>query len=148
GYFRAASGPFAPYLRSMIPDADARKLLSRGEDGLPVGLREQWREDLERYANHYNFDADQRAEAEAALEESLVTADAWFRDRDNARNIEKYLDDLERVESLEADDEAMAFQAELAVKDRRALEQTRRELVAEIDAMTDALHGAWDEIAT
>lgn len=147
-YFRAASGPFAPHFRSLLPDAAGREILATSEDGLPTTLRERWRADLDQYATHYNFDADQLEQAETSLDQALASADAWFRDPANSRSIDKYFDDLDRVESLENDPDAMEFQAELAHKDRRTLEQTRRELTAPIDAWTSALKESWNDLAT
>lgn len=147
GYFRNASGPFAPYFRSLLPDADGREILARGEDGRPTGIRSLWSADLERYARHYGFSADQRKEAEAALNDTLTLADGWFRDPANANRVQKYLDDLDRVAALEADKEALAFQSELAYKDRKSLNQQRLDLLSTINGWTAALHGVWDDIA-
>ncbi len=130
-----------------MPDADAREVLSRDESGLPSGIRDRWRDDLDHYARHYDFTADQRAKAEEALDDAILQADGWFRLTENKNKVDKYLDDLNRVADLENDPEALAYQQELVFKDRRSLDEQRKELVQPIEAWTGALYGAWDEIA-
>lgn len=96
-------------------------------------------------AAHYRFDDKQRQEAQAALDQAEARADAWFRDRENAEKVRKYLADLYHVQQVERDASALRYEKELAYKQRQELEKTRRELVAALDAQSGALADAWND---
>src|SRR4051794_27371158 len=84
-YLRNSAGPLAPYFRGLVPDMNGLAKLD------PARLKAAWREDIARIADHYGFDADQRAKADAALRDSEEYADIWFQDGENAEKIRKYL---------------------------------------------------------
>jgi uncharacterized membrane protein YphA (DoxX/SURF4 family) len=143
GYLRAAQGPFASAFRSIIPDVDAREILSRDQAGRPEGLKRQWRDELDRLIAHYRLDPGQIESAEAALNAAAQRADDWFLDRDNAEKIAKYFHELDRVRSVESDPSALAYQRELAQKTAREVETTRRELVGILNGWTESLRKDW-----
>jgi uncharacterized membrane protein YphA (DoxX/SURF4 family) len=142
-YLRNAVGPFAPKFRQMVPDVDSKARLVRDAEGRPARLKEQWKAELDRLANHYGFSADQRSKADDALKTASATADAWFRNLENAQNIQKYLDDTARIERIESDREALDYQRKLAYKQRNEVEKERRDLIQPIEAWTGALRDAW-----
>lgn len=143
GYLRAATGPLGPYFRGLIPDVDGVERLRRDEQGLPVALKASWARDLERYAAHFGFDADQRAKAEAALEAADAEADTWFRNPENAWKVRRYMDGLRRVILTERDPNALVNQREWAFKERQKLNKDRAELLGVVDGWTDDLHATW-----
>src|SRR5689334_6876648 len=49
GYLRNASGPLAPYFRSLVPDIDSRSKLELEP------LKASWAAELKRFADHYKF---------------------------------------------------------------------------------------------
>jgi len=53
GYLRNATGPLAPRFRAMVPDVDSLEALERDAKGLPTRLKNTWRAELNRIANHY-----------------------------------------------------------------------------------------------
>lgn len=147
-YFRTAAGPFAPYYRELMIDPYARDLLARDEGRLPANLQQRWTEDLQRYAAHYNFNADQRAKAEEALQTAVNEAETWFRDPTNAQRVTKYFADLDRALARESDPEALAHERKLAYKDLRTLDAERADLVGTVDAWEGALQDSWVNLAT
>jgi uncharacterized membrane protein YphA (DoxX/SURF4 family) len=143
GYFRNATGPLAPYFRDLVPDADGRERLARGPGGLPDHLKSEWRAELERYATHFAYTPEQRAEAEKALTAAEADADAWFRDIENRNKTEAYLAKLEKLREVERDPNILASYRKQSWKDRRTLETERKELMAPIDTWTKTLHDTW-----
>jgi uncharacterized membrane protein YphA (DoxX/SURF4 family) len=141
-YLRNSTGPLAPYFRGLVPDMNGLAKLD------PDRLKAAWRQDVARIADHYGFDADQRAKAEAALQDSEEYADIWFQDGENAEKIRKYLQQLRQVQATERDPNALSFQRERAWERRRDLDADRRELVQGIDARTGVLHEAVIKLAT
>ena len=141
-YLRNSTGPLAPYFRGLVPDMNGLAKLD------PARLKAAWKEDIRRIADHYGFDADQRAKADAALRDSEEYADIWFQDGENAEKIRKYLHQLREVQATERDPEALSFQRERAWERRKDLDVDRRELVQGIDARTGVLHEAVIKLAT
>src|SRR5262249_181366 len=84
GYLRASSGPLAPYFRSPVPDVDGREKLDKAR------LESSWRADLDRFAEHYQLDREQRQKAEEALSSRIAIADAWFLDLENEQKVKQY----------------------------------------------------------
>ncbi len=148
GYFRASVGPFAPYFRAQIPDVDGLERLKRDDAGLPAHLKAGWDADLARIAGHYRLDDKQKAEAEAILTRTKAEADAWFRDIDNSQKIQKYEDDLARVNAVEADPATIEAKREVNWKDRQKLNTDRKELMDQLDTWTAGLNSAWTKLAT
>ncbi len=148
GYLRNATGPLGPRFRAIVPDVYSLKTFRRDKQGLPSGIKREWKQDLETFARHYDLTEQQKDEAQEALETAEDQADAWFRDVENAQKVKKYEDDLARVLKIENDPEALDYQRELAYKQRQELETTRKELVAPMDAWTEALHDSWEELLT
>lgn len=145
GYLRASSGPFSSYFRGLVPDVDSKEQLRRDQGGRPVGLKSAWTRELEAMADHYGISDAQREKAAAELETASATADSWFLDRPNADKVKKYYDDLDKVEAIEQDKNALESQRLLAQKKRREIETTRRELMAVLDGWTASLRKAWTE---
>jgi uncharacterized membrane protein YphA (DoxX/SURF4 family) len=143
GYFRASAGPLATNFRALIPDPNALEKLERDAQGLPVALKKTWAENLDRYAANHGFNADDRARAEDALKAAEAQADTWFRNRDNAWKVKKYMADLRKVMLTERDPEARTSQRELAWKDRLKLGKERNELVGTLDGWSSALYDKW-----
>jgi uncharacterized membrane protein YphA (DoxX/SURF4 family) len=143
GYLRNAAGPLARQFRDLIPDSSGRERLRRDEAGRPVALKNRWREQLDRFANHYQLTDAQRADAEKELEKTTEQADTWFLAPENADKVLKYADDLAKVEAVEKNPNALESERLLAQKRRRELESTRKELVGVVDGWTEALHKAW-----
>jgi uncharacterized membrane protein YphA (DoxX/SURF4 family) len=147
-YLRASTGPLAPHFRGIVPDVNSLARLERDSNGLPGRLKKSWAAERDRIVAHYGFDPEQRAEADKALKNAEAIADTWFLDLDNAQKIKKYEADLYRVQQIERDPEALAYQRALAYKDRKALEATRRELIEPIETWTKTLRDSWLKIAT
>jgi uncharacterized membrane protein YphA (DoxX/SURF4 family) len=147
-YLRASVGPAAPRFRALVPDCNGIARLERDAAGRPARLEAQWTSELDQFAGHYRFTSEQRARAEDALKTASATADNWFRDPENAQKIQKYKDDLSRVEALESNPTALAYQRLLAYKQRPDLEAQRRELNQPIDAWTRALRDSWLKLVT
>jgi len=145
GYLRNSAGPLAPTFRNMISDVSGLNRLSRDESGRPVQLKNQWREQLDRFASHYHLSDEQKARAEGLLADSMTQADTWFRRKDNAEKVLKYADDLAKVEAIEKNPNALEYEQLLAQKRRKELETTRKELLGVVDGWTDALHTAWTD---
>ncbi len=143
GYLRAAQGPLATTFRNMVPDVDAREKLSRDASGRPIGIKTQWRDELDQLGTHYGIDSAQREKADAALAAVSTQADEWFLERDNAEKVTKYFDELDKVRAVERDPDALAYQRELAWKTAKEVESTRRELSGIVDGWTTSLRKDW-----
>lgn len=143
GYLRAAQGPLAPTFRSIVPDVDAREKLRRDEGGRPAGIKQQWRDELDRLTAHYGLDDAQIQKAEAALAAASARADEWFLNRDNAEKVSKYFDDLDKVRAIQADPDALSYQRALAQKGAKDVEAARRELSGVVDGWTADLRKDW-----
>jgi uncharacterized membrane protein YphA (DoxX/SURF4 family) len=147
-YFRVATGPLGPTFRGMIPDVNGLEQLRRDAQGLPVGLKEQWAQELVRYTQGYQFTTEQKAEAERLLADSQTKADNWFRSNENAWRVRRYHNDLRRVLLTERDPNALVSTKERAWKDRQKLNTERKELLAILDGWTKDLKDGWDKLAT
>ncbi len=87
GYFREAQGPMAVAMRWKLGDPDDRalaRLTVRGQPGdepakrLPAELQREWDGYFNRFAAHYNLDADQQAKAQTILQQEKERLGAWF----------------------------------------------------------------------
>ena len=132
-YLRASSGPLAPYFRKLIPDADSRDKLN------PERIKESWKTIVSQVAGHYGFDNAQLQGADAILKDRSKVADQWFESLDNRERIRKYFDELAEVEAIERNPNAMSYELENAIRDRKTAETDRRDLVKEVDPWTGTL---------
>jgi uncharacterized membrane protein YphA (DoxX/SURF4 family) len=142
GYLRNATGPLAPYFRQLVPDPESREKLQFDR------LKAHWRADLDRFAGHYHFNDEQKAKAEQVLQDQVAVAQQWFGDLDTARKIDDYFHAAEVFQKVESDPGAIAALRAEAYRDKAQMEATRSELVRTIDGWTQALRGAWQQIAT
>ncbi len=141
-YLRASSGPLAPYFRGLIPDVESRDKLNRDK------IKANFAVVLARVADHYNFDGGQRAKADAILKDRSKVADEWFEALDNRERIQKYFDELAEVEAIERNPAALAYERELAIKDRKTVETDRKDLVKEVAPWTATLRDSLVALAT
>ena len=141
-YLRNASGPLAPYFRSMLPDGDGRETLD------PTKLKATWEETVKRIEDHYKLTDDQKSKAKALAEASYVWADYWFNNFENREAREKYLHDLEKVEQTEQNPGSMSFERERGWEARRSLEGDRRKLTGPLLAKGQELADAVIALAT
>jgi uncharacterized membrane protein YphA (DoxX/SURF4 family) len=141
-YLRNAAGPLATYFRGMIPDVNGLALLD------PPRLKSAWSDDVTRIADHFHFDQDQKAQAQKTLEASQQWADYWFQDPENDEKRQKYYHDLGKVQQVEADPTAIAFERERAAEARRGLEVDRRALTAPLIERGNILRAAIVKLAT
>jgi uncharacterized membrane protein YphA (DoxX/SURF4 family) len=141
-YLRNANGPLAPYFRKMVPDVDGRDLLDKSK------LKAAWRSEVARVADHFAFSPAQRSQAEKVADEAERWADLWFSDPENKEKREKYFHDLENVEQVERDPNAMSYQQERALETRRALETDRRSLIGPLVERGKTLREAVAKLAT
>jgi uncharacterized membrane protein YphA (DoxX/SURF4 family) len=141
-YVRNAAGPLAPYFRGMIPDVNGLALLD------PPRLKAAWSDEVTRIADHFRFNQDQRVQAQKVLEESNKWAEYWFHDPENDEKRQKYYHDLSKVQQIEADPNAIAFQRERAAEARRGVDVDRRSLTAPLIERGNALRGAIVKLAT
>jgi uncharacterized membrane protein YphA (DoxX/SURF4 family) len=141
-YLRNATGPLAPYFREMVPDVDSRDLLDLTK------LKAAWRGDVGRVADHFRFSEAQRSQAAKLADESERWADFWFSNPENAEKREKYFHDLDQVEKIERDPNAMSFQLERAWEARRSMEADRRSLIAPLVEQGKTLRDAVANLAT
>jgi uncharacterized membrane protein YphA (DoxX/SURF4 family) len=97
GYLKQASGPTAPFfhwqaggddderaLDYLTVDPDAAKA---PRDRASPALRKHWEQYLERFADHYKLDDDQRAKAREKLDESLGKAVEWLTDATHPKEL-------------------------------------------------------------
>jgi uncharacterized membrane protein YphA (DoxX/SURF4 family) len=142
-YLRNATGPLAPYFRSVVPDVDSREKLDIRS------LKATWNEELERFATYYQLTPAQREEAAKALEKQAEEAEAWFNDTENAKRVQKYFDDLRRMRAITEDKpEALESERSQALRDRAGIESDRRSLVQVVDGWTQSLRESWKKLLT
>jgi uncharacterized membrane protein YphA (DoxX/SURF4 family) len=81
GFFREGIGPAAPYFREFLGDPDQQALarLKPVDEQLPEALSQEWQAYVERYAEFYGLDADQRAKATALLADAKGKTLAWLK---------------------------------------------------------------------
>jgi uncharacterized membrane protein YphA (DoxX/SURF4 family) len=135
-YLRNATGPLAPYFRGMVPDVNGLALMD------PSQLKAAWSDDVTRIADHFHFDQEQRTKAQKALDDNLRWADYYFHDPENVEKRQKYYHDLAKVQQVEADPTALAFERERAAEGRRSLDADRRALTAPVVEQGNALRAA------
>ena len=75
-------------------------------------------------------------------------ADDWFQSAENREKIKKYLDELDEVEAIENNPNALSYERANAWADRKAAEADRRALVKAVDAWTDALRDGLVKLAS
>ncbi len=142
GYLRNSTGPLAPYFRGLVPDVN-------GLDRLyPDRLKKSWAVDVERIADHFGFDKDQRTKAKAELSHSNDIADAWFSDREKSEKRAKYLHELAQVQKIEHNRQALSYEKERAAARRKELDTDRADLLKELDGQGSALREAVSKLAT
>jgi uncharacterized membrane protein YphA (DoxX/SURF4 family) len=127
-YLRNAKGPFAPHFRSMLPDADGKALLDAGK------LKSSWSETVTKIEGHYKFTEDEKVKALAVLEQATAWADVWFNNPANREAREKYLHELAKVEEIEGNRSATAYERERAWESRRSLEGDHKTLTGPLVA--------------
>jgi uncharacterized membrane protein YphA (DoxX/SURF4 family) len=92
GYLRQSSGPLAPFFRWQAGgDADEIALdrLTVTGDQVSPGLRDDWQQYLERFADHYNLSDAQKADAKQKLDESLANAAKWLTNTTARKELDK-----------------------------------------------------------
>jgi uncharacterized membrane protein YphA (DoxX/SURF4 family) len=141
-YLRNATGPFAPFFREMLPDADGREHLDAEK------LKAGWRAEVTRIADRLAFTPDQHSQAQKILDENLQWAEYWFDDPENAQKREKYLHDLSQVEQTEQDRQALSYEQERAWDARRSLDADRRSLTQPLLDREQAVRDAVIKLAT
>ena len=125
-----------------MPDVNGLEMLDRGR------LKATWAADVERIANHYNFEKDQRDKAAQELRHSEEVADIWFSDKETTEDRNMYFHDLGEVQAIERKPGALAFERERAAAKRKDLDVERKELTATLRGQGDALHEAVIKLAT
>ncbi|CAN5901396.1 hypothetical protein BH23PLA1_BH23PLA1_23620 [soil metagenome] len=139
-YLRYATGPLAEEFRGLIPDVNSLEAMDR------EALYASWEQDLQRFTEHYQFDAKQREAAEMLLAETRAQADAWFEDPEIIQRIVAYRDEISQVYGREAPRPVMAFERERVAEKRAELEATRRELIKPIEDWSTELFTGWSEL--
>ena len=140
-YLRNATGPFADEFRHLVPDVDSTEILDREI------LKARWEDELRRVADHYQFDDEQRAKAQAALDAALETADHWFNDPENEAKVSDYQEDLIKIRSDDVERLDIAFENERLAKARGEIETLRREIAGPIERWTLDLRANWIALA-
>jgi uncharacterized membrane protein YphA (DoxX/SURF4 family) len=132
-YLRNSTGPLATYFREMLPDADNRDLLDQDK------LVSSWTKTVEQIGDHYKFSDEQKTKAKAILEQSKGWADVWFNGFDNKEARKKYLDELDHVETVERNSQALSYERERAWEARKTLEADRKKLTSPLTARSHEL---------
>ena len=133
GYLRAATGPLAPRFRALVPDVDSREKLKL--ENIKAGFMDEVRS----VSGHFGFDAKQQDEASKAYDKAVQDAEYWFKSVENAEKVKKYLDELDEIEAVENNPNALSHERSNAWADRKTAEADRKELVKVIDSWTDSL---------
>ncbi|MGO9924278.1 MAG: DoxX family protein [Isosphaeraceae bacterium] len=141
-YLRNAAGPLATYFRGMIPDVNGLALLD------PPRLKAAWSDEVTRIADQFHFTQEQRLQAQKILEDNQQWAEYWFHDPENDEKRQKYYHDLAKVQQVESDPGAIAFQRERASEARRGVDADRRALTAPLIERENGLRGAVVKLAT
>jgi uncharacterized membrane protein YphA (DoxX/SURF4 family) len=92
GYLRQSSGPLAPLFRWQAGgDADEIALdrLTVTDGHVSPGLRGDWEQYLERFADHYKLSPEQREEAKKKLDEALDDAAKWLTNTTSRKELDK-----------------------------------------------------------
>jgi len=125
-----------------VPDVNSLAMLD------PDRLKATWAADVERIANHYGFDKDQRDKAATELRHSEQFADIWFSDNAMNDEREKYYHELRAVQAIERNPKALSFERERAAAKRKDLDTERKTLIADLQARGAALRDATTKLAT
>ncbi len=92
GYLAQSSGPLSPLFQWQIggnADANAIERLTVLPDGsVSSALRKDWEEYVQRFADHYGLDQDQREEAKKKVEPALAQAAAWITDNTHPKALD------------------------------------------------------------
>jgi uncharacterized membrane protein YphA (DoxX/SURF4 family) len=92
GYLAQSSGPASSFFHWQAGgDADEKALerLTVPAEGVSPALKQDWEDYLQRFADHYRLDDDQRAKARQKLDESLVKAREWLTDTTHRKELDK-----------------------------------------------------------
>jgi uncharacterized membrane protein YphA (DoxX/SURF4 family) len=119
-----------------VPDVNSLAKLD------PVRLKAKWDDDVELIGQHYRFNADQKANARAALHKAQSDADVWFQDKAEAEKRAKYFHELREVQRIERDPNALSYERERAAAKRKDLDVDRKKLIEPFDAIGSALQEA------
>ena len=141
-YLRYSTGPFAPYFRNIVPDVNSLNKLQLDR------LEEGWVADVERIANHYQFDSDQRGKAIEELTKAEAWATIWFHDPGTTESRNKYFHELGEVQKIEQDPGALKTRREWASSKRRDLDTDRRGMIKDLDAHASSLREVVIALAT
>lgn len=141
-YLRFSTGPLAPTFRGLIPDVNSIHKLN------PDDRKASWKTDVDRIAEHYQFDQAQRDKAQVALKASEDYADIWFEDRETKENRRKYFVELGKVQQIEQNPNALSYERERAAAKRKDLDADRRSLIADLDAHGESLREKVTELAS
>jgi uncharacterized membrane protein YphA (DoxX/SURF4 family) len=141
-YLRNANGPLAPYFREMVPDVDSRDMVDESK------LKSAWRSDVNHVADHFAFTEARRNDGTKLADDAEQWIDRWFNDPENKEKREKYFHDLDDVERIERDPNALSYERERAWETRRTLDADRRALIAPLVERNKALREAVAKLAT
>ena len=141
GYLRNSTGPLATRFRSLVPDVDGREKLKL--ENVKKGLSDE----MARVSDHFGFDARQKEDANKALSKAVGDSEEWYKSVENAEKVKKYLDELDEVEAVEKNPDALSYERSNAWADRKAAESDRKELVKVVDSWTESLRDALVSIA-
>jgi len=141
-YLRASTGPLAPYFRGLVPDVNSLAMLD------PPRLKASWAADVDRIADHYGFDKEQRDKAAEELRQSEAFADIWFSDKEMTEKRHKYYHELGAVQKTERNPSALSFERERAAAKRKDLDVERKELIAALKERGDTLRDKVTKLAT
>jgi uncharacterized membrane protein YphA (DoxX/SURF4 family) len=125
-----------------VPDVDSREKLDQEK------LKAAWAADVERIADHYGFNDEQRKAAGSELRHEEEFATAWFGDPEMTQKRTKYLDEVRAVEKLEQKPGALSYERERAASKRKDLDAERRTLIADLDKHEEVLRKTVTELAS
>ena len=132
GYLRNATGPFREHFRGLVDDIDGNGKLDDG----PV--TESWSRMVDRYADHYGFDAEQRGSAKRMLAELSNKLYAYLYDDLTTRKVTAYRTDL--VAAREKEESALPeFEQATLRTTLRELDAKRKELTGPVVEWTEEL---------
>ncbi|HQR06608.1 MAG TPA: hypothetical protein PLN21_07285 [Gemmatales bacterium] len=80
GYLLQSQGPLSPYFRKLAGDPDELlvTLIDSSNGAVPAALQAQWRDYVQRYCDHYQFDQASKDNADALLNQHLAKLADWF----------------------------------------------------------------------
>lgn len=80
GYLLQSQGPLSPYFRKLAGDPDEYLLsiTDTSSNTVPTALHSQWKDYVQRYVDHYQFDQALKDQADAILTQHLVKLRDWF----------------------------------------------------------------------